>query len=221
MAEHNEFRGQNEPREKELDVSLNVVEQLADLKRRMMHLETLETPEGSVSDFVALDKAELTIDTATVTFASISGDFVALKIVGYIRTDAAADFDELTINFNNDVGSNYDYRLILQKAARATAANAGGSNILVGRIAGDTAPSNVFGALEFIIPSYENALNQKTLVGMSSNRETNFSGGLMVSTFVGFWRDNSPITEIDIAANGGSNIMSGSNIYLYGLRASS
>jgi len=211
--------GRDEPRERELDIPLALTEQLADLKRRMTHLETLEA-EVSIIDFVALDKVELAIDTATITFASISGIYAALKIIMYVRTDDSDTTDFIELTFNNDTGANYDWRTVMQTGSRSTSANNSANEIKMGFIVGANAPSNVFSNVELIIPDYANTANQKTLEGHCNARATNFSGGISVSAFAGFWRDNSAITEIDLVSEGGSNFVAGSSIYLYGLRAS-
>lgn len=217
MPQHN-IDIKHDPTEKELDVPLTLAEQITKLKQRVTHLETLE----GGGDWVALDKTELSADTASITFASIIDSFIALKIVSYVRTDVAAVGDGIAMNFNNDAGANY-YWLISTFSHSATLVTFEGlasTTLQIGGVAGDTAPANVFSPLEITIPNYANAVNHKAIIAQASSRRANTTGNIISTLTGGHWADIAAITEIDMTPSTGTNFKSGSNFYLFGLRGS-
>lgn len=207
----------SDPNEKETNIINALVQKVKQLSTRVQHLETLE----SVNNFAALDKAVLSVDTPLVTFADITGIYIALKIIAFVRTDRAATSDAILTTFNNDAGNNYDSirASMLHSATLSTNEQIAAAGVFLGPVAGDNAPANVFSALELTIPDYAGA-NHKSLQGSTETRRANTTGNLLVTSFAGWWRDVEAITEIDLMPNAGTDFLAGSRFYLYGLKAS-
>lgn len=206
-----------DPVEKELDVLLTLTEQMTKLKQRVTHLETLEV----TNSFVALDKTELTVDTSLITFANIPQIYASLKIIMSVRSRIVATSSSIGIRFNNDGGANYDSLRsdIRHSSILTTSENIAAGAMFIGSIVGDTVPADVFSGLELIIPDYIGA-NEKSLHGGSDFKIGNSTTNLRLGIFGGWWRDVSPITEIDLITASADDFAAGSKFYLYGIRAS-
>ncbi len=224
MAQHRETREGQErehsPREREIDVIESLVREVAELKRRVGHLETLER-EGS---FVALDKEELTVAAPSVTLncdSTISAAYIALKIVMYVRTDRATTFDQIAVRFNSDTGANYDFLVsqISHSGVLATAETIATNAIQI-LCVGDTAPADVFSGHEMIIPDYAGA-NEKSFRVIGERKVAESTGSLHIVDGAGWWRNTDPITKIDLTPLVGPNFIAGSRFYLFGLKKNS
>lgn len=213
MPGHNKSNLQD-PKEDELNIELALADIVQDLKRRILHLETLESGGG----LNALDKVELIVDTASIAFTNISGEFAALKVIASVRIDRAAIVDTVAITFNNDTGNNYDDLTndISFNATLSTGEEIAVARIRSSAIVADNAPASVFSILEFDIVDYAGG-NHKSVLGRSEQRRINSTGNLIFSGFVGWWRSTDAIIKIDIAPVIGAGFLSGSKFYLYGI----
>jgi len=145
-------------------------------------------------------------DSASVTFSSISGAFTDLILVMNILP--LSTNDNLGIKFNS---TNGPYGLIQVTGGGASPASNRGSNlssITAGAIYDSAVTTHVFH-----IMNYSNTTTNKTMLYRYGNSSYTIVAGVII------WRDNSAITSISIAVNGGSNLSANSTFSLYGIKA--
>lgn len=173
----------------------------------------------STGNWTLLEDVLLLSDTSEFDFTSISSAYKHLRIIGYLRSDFASGQDSVSLRFNGDSGSNYDYlhMRIRHSADFATAEGVGATFILLAYVAAANSPANAFDGFEVSIPNYANTGNEKTLRSWASNKAAETTGNLDTRDAVGWWRSNAAINRITIVPSGGSKWKARSRATLYGL----
>jgi hypothetical protein len=170
--------------------------------------------------YVNIASTTLGSSQATVTFSSISTSYTDLAIRWSARTDRSGwPYDNITFRFNS-VASNNNYGTIRIIGSNGSVASQIDSNLsyitLVGANA-VTASANTFASGELYLPSYLSSRTKQ--IGMFSAVESNSTFdyiSLTSNTFV----PTSAINRIDISTLFGTNFVSGSTFYLYGIKNS-
>ena len=160
----------------------------------------------------------LTSSAATVTFSAIPGTFKDLVLRISARTDQNSTTAFLTYYLNAG-GTGLQSESYLgaggstTETGRTSNSNGGiGSGGFIS-LSGNTSTSNTFGSAEIYIPSYTASRNKATgNVGMGETNATAIQMGITA----GLWRNTAAVTTIALSPSG-SNFLSGSSFYLYGL----
>ena len=167
--------------------------------------------------FEAITSTTLTSTTASVSFSSIPSSYEHLQIRLFARNSDSATNRFVTMQFNSDTGANYNRWYIEADGDPETlTASTGDTYITVGRVAANTATSNIFGVGIIDIVDYATT-NKNTVVQSLCGYENNGAGQFHYAT--GLWLNTSAVSTITVACSSGS-FLSGSIVSLYGFRSS-
>jgi len=153
---------------------------------------------------------------ASVTFSAIPATYTDLVLRISARCDDTGTPAALKFTLNSDTSSVYSLTLLYSAGSSAlsdrdsTLANARAKFTIN---AGD-ATANTFGNAEIYIPSYLASQNKPiSAFGVS---ETNSSTSYMGANAI-LWRNAAAITSIQMSEQFGTNLLTGSSFYLYGI----
>jgi hypothetical protein len=166
-------------------------------------------------DLVLIDEQAPT--GATVTFSSIPNTYRDLHVVVRGRSNRAATFTGVLVQFNNDTGGNYDNQHMQGTNATVQAAQTfGGTSIPIGYVTGTTASSNVPSTCAVRIFDYRGTTFHKQVISEAFLKIGTSSGNMFIEKRGGEWRNSSAITEIDVICDSGS-FLAGTVVSLYGI----
>ena len=169
--------------------------------------------------YVAIAKASLSSDAASIELTGIVGTYTDLVLVGIGRADyASSTARQIRMIINSDTGTNYSKvqtygngATVSNEIASATA------NMNFFSVAADSTTANTFGSFEFYIPGYASS-NYKPISGSLVNENNSTTGYDTMAA--GLWRSTSAITSIKLDFQAGNNFKSGTAIWLYGIKNS-
>ena len=192
----------------------------------MWQAELLNTVLGSFSSGVtvaagsyeSISSQTLASDTATITFSSIPGTYVALQLRILSRSTRAAANANLNIQINSDTGTVYTLHELSGDGATATATGsaAGGvTNASIARSTGTTANASVFAVSIVDIHNYASSTQNKTIRSFFGY-DNNGSGivGLRSVLYVG----TTAVSAFTLSSASSSNFLTGSTFALYGIK---
>jgi hypothetical protein len=169
--------------------------------------------------YVALAKATLTSDAASIELTAINGTYTDLLLVGNGRADyAGATARQIRLIINSDTGTNYSKvqaygngATVSNEIASATA------NMNFFSVAADSTTANTYGSFEFYIAGYSTANNKpiSTSIANENNSTTGYN-----QMGAGLYRSASAITSLKLDFQAGNNFKSGTSIWLYGIKNS-
>ena len=152
--------------------------------------------------------------TSEVEFASISGSYTDLIIVGNL---GSASNSYASARFNSDTGSNYSVTNLSGNGTTAISnrdSSRSVADISYEVYQGSTIQANFIAQ----IMNYSNSTTYKTMLSRTNN------AGIGTSATVVLWRSTSAITNIKLYSSTGNganlfNFTSGSTFTLYGIKA--
>ena len=159
----------------------------------------------------------LSASAASVTFSSIPQTYKTLILKVSARSDDTGALpNDLYIRFNGDtVDTNYSMRRIYGDGSAAGSDNvSGGYGPLRLSVDGGNQTASTFGSIEATIPNYASAVAH--VVSVDSCTENNAAAAYS-AMLAGLCSTAAAITSIVIKPYGGTNIVSGSSFYLYGI----
>lgn len=162
----------------------------------------------------------LSSSAASITFSSIPATYSDLVLQVSGRTNNASASDGLTLKINGTTSNYYSNTKLRGNGADATStqfSNEADFPTAPNGTVGDTATSNTFGTIEIYIPAY--LASQNKPIGYFGAGENNSSTAFMGAT-AALWRQTSAITELALTPTNGSNWLSGSSFWLYGIKNS-
>lgn len=153
---------------------------------------------------------------ATVAFNSIPSTYTDLVVVVNGRTARSNTGDQIMAYFNADNStSNYSWTYLIGNGSSAASGRiTGGSEFaMIGTVAGNTASSGVLGLAIANIQNYSNTTTKKTILarGNTASDETQAA--------VSLWQGTAAISSITFSSIADANILSGTTITLYGIKA--
>lgn len=170
--------------------------------------------------FELIKRTTATTTSASLSFTNIPQTYKDIKVFATIRSDISGNRGTAAIAFNSDTNTaNYKgYEWYYEDGAMGGEFNNNNTSYTrnLGAVSGNTSDSNQFGAIEIIIPNYANTTNYKvayTSIAAPKNASTGYSYWDRGTT----WLSNSAINSIALSVNS-NNILSGSSIWLYGLK---
>lgn len=156
------------------------------------------------------------INTGTVVFSNIPGNYTSLEILVFARSTQSTLATELLIQFNSDTTEANYRRILVQGNGNSSVAAGGADDNNIGTIAGDTSPTNSAGLVRIIIPFYATTNFNKQVHSQSSWRYDNTSYHEFVKIHGLEWENTAVITQIALVLSA-NNYKSGSIINLYGI----
>lgn len=160
------------------------------------------------------------LPAASVTFSNIPGNYRALAFVNQIRTDEAAEGVSMHWRANADAGNNYDrwYFFALGNNTEASGSGLPGNYGYIGTGEGANSRASCFAPSICFFPGYALSDREKFsfFVGCYGG---NYSAGadVAVNVYASHWRNTNPITSIQIFSVGGSNLVDGTRLTMYGI----
>jgi hypothetical protein len=140
----------------------------------------------------------LSSSASSVTFSNIPQNYTDLVLKVSARTTTGS-FPDGRLQFNNDTGSNYNWRNAYGTGSGAGSNNGGTTtSIAFGTLVGSSETANTFTSSEIYIPNYAGS-TQKS-VSSDSVTETNASTAYM-AILAGLWTSTSAITSINISTS--------------------
>ena len=153
----------------------------------------------------------LSSSAASVTFSAIPSTYTDLVVRASIRSDRAAELDDwLSIQFG---GSGFSQTTLQGNGATASSSR-GNTNGMSYFIPAATATTNTFSSLELYIPSY--TVSQNKPFSSISMQEDNTTTAFIYA-IANLWSNTAAITSMVFTPESGTNFLSGSSFYLYGI----
>ena len=166
-----------------------------------------------VDERFVIEESVLSGSDGTFSFATLPTEGEQdLAWVGYMRSDVTAVAETCEIELNEDTtATNYERQILVGNNATGSAATAS-DNAFGGSVPGDSAASNVFGAVVGILQQFTRTIDDPTLVVSSGFVD---AGGARDAVSVGRRDDKPAVTRIDFKPNTGTNFKDGSMMSLY------
>jgi hypothetical protein len=147
----------------------------------------------------------------SVTFSSISGSYTDLVLVCNTIVASGGGF-ELSLQFNDDTGSNYSNTYLLGSGSAVITGR--GSNVTYADCGYLAANSGKPNTRIINIINYSNSTTYKTTISRGSGQNGSQSIG-----YTNQWRSNSAINKIKIFSAQSLTYAIGSTFTLYGIKA--
>ena len=167
--------------------------------------------------YTLINSNVLTSSAASVTFSSIPATYTDLVLRISARSDNGAVNDGLNMTFNGVGGTSYSRTMLRGNGSAATSVISSSTSSFQSApngVVGSTATSNTFGSIEIYVPSY--LVSQNKPISYFGAGEDNNATAYM-GVFAGLFSNTSAITSIVCSPVNGSNLVSGSSFYLYGI----
>jgi hypothetical protein len=152
---------------------------------------------------------------STLIITSIPGTYSNIKVVGVVNTTSAyGPGQALTVQFNDDGGSNYDYSIWQTNPGGTGATTHSNTNSFgLGGVSGSSV-ANSSTIFELSCPQYSNtaALFYHQCQGIASQA---YAGGVNLETFSGQWHSFAAITKFGFAV-AGNYWTNGSTLQIFG-----
>jgi hypothetical protein len=168
-----------------------------------------------MATYTLISSNVLTTTAASVTFSAIPATFTDLVLRASIRTDSAATQDSLIMKLNNDSSALYSTIMLRGNGSSAiSAVTSSETSINARQVDADTATSNTFSSTEIYIPSY--TVSQNKPISIDGVQENNNAEAFRIA-IASLYRSSTAISRIDFNPLNGTNFVSGSSFYLYGI----
>lgn len=194
---------------------IDLIRRVTQLEKRLDELLRPEMPRG-----VSLISSQiLTGSVASVTFSSIPQNYQHLQLILQVRSDLAAEVDNVQLRFNGDSGANYDrQRLSANSTTVSAAAARANTSDQIGVCEAANSRASNFSPIQTFIYGYSRTDAEKHLMSQSSVLgDVSADTDLQIQYRGSRWRSTSAITSIVISPVTGTNFVSGSRFQLYGI----
>jgi hypothetical protein len=171
--------------------------------------------------YEAIAKTVLTTTQATITFSGIASTYTDLVLLVSGRSDHTAFSEDIKFWYNNNsAGSSYSFTRIFTDTPNVTSNRSSGFpwGITGGLNENTNTTANTFSSTEIYIPNYAGSTYKPNSV--TTARENNSTTYYTVAGVANLWQDSAAINRIDLAPRQGTNFLSGSSFYLYGIKNS-
>lgn len=168
------------------------------------------------STYTPIASTTLGSNTANITFSGISGIYTDLIVIALVRSSYAGTA-AFGLRLNNDSTSLYSSTRLYSNTGAGTvgADRNAGTYLEIGQMVGSTATSGIFTPQTIHINNYSNSTTYTSIIGESRNNQDAYG----VQQMVGLYRSTSAITEVKLYDAYGGNLVTGSIISLYGIKA--
>lgn len=172
-----------------------------------------------INCWIPIAQAVLTEPAAVITFDNIPGNFRAIVLSVQARSDAQSEEDYVTLQFDEDVGNNYDWiRVYFECSATSYSCNLAQTSMQIGQVDGASARVQNYPTFTTWVIGHALVDREKWVYTENSGRfgDVSASTDLRIALFRGRWRDTSAVGQIDLAMATG-NFEAGSRLALYGI----
>jgi hypothetical protein len=172
--------------------------------------------------YTIISKTTLTGSQSNITLSSIPSTYTDLELHISSRFNNSADFDIVNLQFNSDSGSNYSSNLTIQGYNGSASTNAPSAKTVInlGYAPAANATSSTFGSMKIYIPGYAQTTTKKS-ISADSVMENNSSSAYVLWLTGSIWQtSSSAIDTITLTCNSGASFVSGTSVYLYGIKNS-
>ena len=168
--------------------------------------------------YTLIESQVLGSSAASVTFSAIPDTYTDLVFKFSVRSDRAATFDNIQARINADSGSNYSRTLLSGDGSSASSSRGSSeSRWEFAVINGDTSTSNTFGNGEMYIPNYISTANRPGSYS-GAHEDNNATAYMRANAYL--YRGSAALSSIEFSPQNGTNFLSGSSFYLYGIKNS-
>jgi len=174
-----------------------------------------------LGSYAAIASVVLTANVTSITFSNIPNSYIDLLLTGVARTDRASVIDYVDARVNGDSGTNYDRLLAhLYPTTYAYVAERSSQRFRLARIEGGDSTAGAFSGFWVHFPAYSNNFTWKPAnSGVSFTRSPGTSdASLVIALCAGMWKSTAAITSLSLFPALGTNFVTGSQFYLWGLR---
>ncbi len=155
--------------------------------------------------------------STTISFTGIPSTYDHLILRISARSNANANFNSYSIQFNQDGNNNYYGGYIYFETSVNGGSSSASSTLTAGGVfylCGSTSTSNTFSASELTIFNYKNTSYKKTIGTLTGAPNSGGTSG--ISYAGGVWNNTAALNRIDITSSSGY-FFSGSTFRLYGI----
>jgi hypothetical protein len=172
-------------------------------------------PRKTTPTFVLLNQISLVGSTTAVTFSNIPQGYADLVVTCSIRTNRDASWDPVRIRFNGDsTNGNYSRVALIGNGSSASTYMDSPTEIIVDTAAASAlSGSSLIGSFGFEVFDYSAIDKHKSV--LTTSNATNVE----VRRQAARWASTSTITSITISPYFGTNLMSPSTFFIYGVVA--
>ena len=170
-----------------------------------------------MATYTLISSNVLSSTAASVTFSSIPATYTDLVLRASVRSDRAGEnIDILKLIVNSNTGSVYSETILRGlsssvSSSRTTSATEFANDL----INGAASTSDTFASYELYIPSY--TVSQNKPMGTFSVQENNSATVARINAIANLFTSTSAVSSLTYSSNTGSNFVSGSSFYLYGI----
>lgn len=156
--------------------------------------------------------------TITVTFSVIPGTYSSLIVMVIGRVDDSANNEPVSLQFNADTGSNYDYSRLYGGSSGPGNSNSTGQTTAQGvYFNGASAAANFASQVVYTVVGYAGTTFFKTVTAQNQSANSGSAGVIDNQIMSGAWRSTSAITSVSLIDGGGGHWVAGSTFYIYGV----
>lgn len=172
---------------------------------------------GGGGDTIISDSGYIGATQADFDVSGIPATSTHLRIVLYARGTQAANESEVRVQFNGDVGANYDFNHVATFASSVVGGSGvGGTSTRFGSMPAGNAAASRFGAVIAHVPMYSGIANFKPILGSAMDRWSTADADAVLFYFGGLWRSAAAIARVRIFPSAG-DFAAGSRLMIYGV----
>jgi hypothetical protein len=173
-----------------------------------------------MATYTLISSNVLTSSAASVTFSAIPATYTDLVVKYSGRTDAAATYDFLQLRINGLSTTIYSDTVLYGNGGGGATLSTRGTSVAQFYaprfgLDGNTATASTFSNGEIYIPSY--TVSQNKPLSAFSVMENNAADPGYASVAAGLIRETGAVTSIVLNMLTGTNFLTGSSFYLYGI----
>lgn len=160
-----------------------------------------------------------TVTLSTPGSVSITGISGYDDILLYVSARSAVGTSDANMTFNTVTTSTYDEKLFYSTSTAYAAEGQTnyGSFFRAGYTAFNTAETGFFGNATIYMSNYASTTTYKTMQIWGAGRYSG-TADIQNAIAIGEWKSNSAITSIEYKGDGGSNLETGTTIWVYGIK---
>lgn len=167
--------------------------------------------------YTLIASTTLSSTSTLITFSAIPNTFTDL-VLRFSARLGNAGADDWTIRPNGSGSNGSSTRAFYDGSGPSAVASSDRNvSLLFGKIPGTSITSNTFGSCEVYIPNY-NSTTVKPISAISV-MENNAAVYAFIHASAGLYNNTTPLTSLDVRS-GGSQFVSGSSFFLYGIKNS-
>lgn len=167
------------------------------------------------STYQLISSNTLSSSAASVTFSAIPSTYTDLVVRVSARGDTEGVVNgRFRMEFNGDTGAT-NYKSTSLTGDGSSAASSRSTERILVTMSGQTATG--FGSAEVYIPNYLSTVNkQMGVFGVAESNTVNVN----MAAGAGLYLSSAAITSVTVRQHSGTNFVSGSSFYLYGIKNS-